>query len=135
MSSTEYERRAGDDYVTELVHTEAQTAEAYGHIPYRLLSVSVDDGQITNDGTDAETVKVECLSNLDMVSNNRKTVLSYDGDVTLFVDGQQTTKTLTNGSVEFELTTDKPAGSEIEIIADSVIDHPAEADRVSIEVV
>jgi hypothetical protein len=55
--------------------------------------------------------------------------------VTLFVDGQKTTKTLSNGSVSFDLTTDKPAGSEIEIVAKSLATHPAERDSAIIEVI
>jgi hypothetical protein len=134
MSSTEYQHNDDDEYVTELTHTDTQTAETYGHIPYRQLRVSLSDGQISNDGTDTVTVTVEVVSGLDVARGDDPTVLDYDGDVTLSVDGQQTTKTLTNGTVSFDLTTDKPAGSEIEILAESLADHPAESDHATIEV-
>jgi len=75
------------------------------------------------------------MSGLDVSRGDSPTVLDYNGDVIITVDGQQTTKTLTNGSVEFDLTTDKSAGTEIEIIAESLADHPAESDRATIEVV
>jgi len=135
MSSIEYQHDDGDDYVTELTHTDNQTAEVYGHIPYRHLRVSLADTQLLNDGTDSETVTIEVMSGLDVSRGDSPTVLDYNGDVIITVDGQQTTKTLTNGSVEFDLTTDKSAGTEIEIIAESLADHPAESDRATIEVV
>lgn len=135
MSSTEYTHNDGDDYVTELVTTDAQTAEVYGHLPYRVLQVGVSDSQLTNDGTDTETVTVEVVSGLDVARGDDPTVLDYDGDVTISIDGNETTKALTNGTVAFDLTTDKPAGSEIEIVAKSLADHPAESDSATIEVV
>jgi len=134
MSLTEFAHNDGDDYLTELTHTDFQTAETYGHIPYRLLSVSVSKGSVVNDGTDTETVTIRCLSSLDMVNNNRETVLSYDGDVTVTVNGAEITKALTNGSVSFDLTTTKTAGSEIQVVTESLVDHPAESDRAIIEV-
>lgn len=63
------------------------------------------------------------------------TVLNYDGVLYLYVDGQQTTKSLTNGSVEFDISTDKPVGSKIEIVAESLDKHPAESDTATIKVV
>jgi len=135
MPLTNLSHKDGDEYVTEEIDTGNQTAKITGHVPYRLLSVSVESGQVTNDGADTETVTVQCLSNLEMVSDNRETVLSYDGYVTVTVDGQQTTKTLTNGSVSFDLSTDKSAGSEIEVEAESLADHPAEPTSATIEVV
>jgi len=135
MSSIEYKHNDGDGYVTELTHTNTQTAKTYGHIPYRQLRVSLSDSQLPNDGTSAVTATIEVVSGLDVARGNDPSVLNYDGDVTLTVDGQKTTKTLTNGSVSFDLTTDKPAGSEIEVVAESLADHPAESDRATIEVV
>lgn len=135
MSSTEYTHGAGDEYVTEEVTTETQTAEVYGHLPYHVFRVSLVDGSLVNDGTDTETVTVKVVNGLDVARGDDPTVLDYDDDVTLSVDGQQTTKILTSGSVEFDLTTDKSAGSEIEIVAESLADHPAESDSATIEVV
>jgi hypothetical protein len=138
MYSTKYQHNDSDDYVTELVTTDAQTAEIDGHLPYRVLSLSANNGQVANDGTDTETVTVKVVDGLEVargIDPANATVLDYDGDVTLTVDGQKTTKTVTNGSVEFDLTTDKPAGSEIDVVAESLADHPAESDSEMIEVV
>lgn len=135
MSSTEFKHSDGDDYVTELTHTENQTAEAYGHIPYRHLRVSLSDGQLLNDGTDSETVTIEVVSGLNVVRVESPTVLDYDGNLNLSLDGSKMTKTLTNGSVEFDITTDKQAGSEIEIVAESLADYPADPASATIEVV
>lgn len=137
MSSTEYVHNDGDDYVTEQVDTGNQVAEVYGHIPYRHLLVTVSDGQIANDGEDTETVTVEAVDGLEVARGTDPTeasVLDYDGDMTVTVDGQEVTKTLTNGSVEFDITTEKSAGSTIEIVAESLVDHPAKSDSVTIEV-
>lgn len=138
MSSIEYIHNDGDGCVTEQVDTGTQVAEIYGHLPYRVFCITFGDGQVTNDNTDTETVTVEVVDGLKVARGTdpaNATVLDYGGDVTLSVDDQQTNKTLTNGSVEFELTTDKPAGSEIEIVVESLGDHPAESDSATIEVV
>jgi len=135
MSSTEYIHNNGDGYVTELTHTESQTAETYGHIPYRQLCVSLSDGQIPNDATATETVTVKVVSGLDVARGDPPTVLDYNGDVTLSVDGQQITKNLTNGKVTFDLSTTKSAGAEIEVVAESLANHPATSDSATIEVV
>lgn len=135
MSSTEYQHNDGDDYVTELTHTSTQTAETHGHIPYRQLRVSLSDCSLVNDGTDTETVTIKVVSGLDVARGDSPTVLDYDGDVTISVGGVETTKTITGGSVEFDLSTDKPAGSEIEIVAESLVNHPSESDSATIKVV
>jgi len=135
MYSTEYEHNDEDDYVTELTHTDNQTAETFGHIPYHQFCVLLSDNQFTNNNTTSETVTIEVVNGLEVARGDDPTVLDYDGDVAFSVNGQQTTKTLTNGSVSFDLTTDKPAGSEIEIVAESLADHPAESDIATIEVV
>lgn len=135
MFSIEYTHNDGERYVTELVDTGKQVAEIAGHIPYHKLRVETEDGEIIGDGEDTETVTISVISGLDFVSNNRETIIEYDGNVTLSVDRQQTIKTLANGSVSFELSTTKSAGSEIELVAGSLADHPAESDRATIEVV
>lgn len=138
MSSIEFIHKDGDDYVTEQVTTDAQTAEIYGSLPYRVLRITLGDGQVLNDGSDTETITVSVVDGLEVVRRTdsaNATVLDYDGDVSLSVDGEKVSKTLTNGSVEFDITTDKPAGSEIEIVAESLADHVAESDSATIEVV
>lgn len=135
MSSIEYKHKHGDDYVTETITTSTQTAEVYGHIKYRQLRISLSESELINDGSDTETVTIEVVSGLDVSRGDPPTMLDYNGDVTITVDGKQTTKTLTNGSLSFDLTTDKPAGSEIEIVAESLANHPAESDSATIEVV
>jgi len=135
MSSIEYKHNNGDGYVTELTHTDNQTVEAYGHIPYRHLRLSLSDGQLKNDDTDSETVTIEVVSGLDIARDDSPTVLDYDGDVILSVNGQKTTKSLNNGSLEFDIRTDKPAGSGIVAVAESLANHPAERDSATIEVI
>jgi len=141
MSSTdkpkiEYER--DKDYIRELTYTptgENNPSEVEEWRPYRYLRIIMSNDVLVNDGISSVKVTLNVVSGLDVVRHDDPTVLDYDGDVTLSVDGQQTTKTLSNGSVEFDLTTDKSAGSEIEIVAGSLDDHPAKSDRATIEVV
>lgn len=138
MSSTEYKHSNGDEYITELTHTDTQTAKTVGHIPCRHINVSISDGQLFNNNTDIETVSIRVMDGLEVARGadlENATVLDYGGDVTLSIDGVETTKTLTDGSVSFDLTTDKPAGSTIKIVAESLADHPAETDSATIEVV
>lgn len=138
MSLIKYIHTDGDEFVTEEVTTDAQTAEIHGHLPYRILSVTVGNGQISNGNTDTETVTVEVINGLEVARGTDRenaTVLDYDGDVTLSIDGVETTKTLTDGSLSFNITTQKSAGSIIEIVAESLSDHPTESDSATIEVV
>jgi len=138
MHSISCAHEDGDDHVTETVETESQTAEIRGHLPFRVLSTGLEDGAIINDGSDTETVTISVVDGLEVAQGTNPanaTMIAVDGDVTLSVDGQQTTKTLTGGSVSFDLTTDKPAGSVIAIVAESLADRPTEPDSATIEVV
>jgi hypothetical protein len=54
--------------------------------------------------------------------------------VTVRIDGAAVTKTVSGGTVEFDVTTEKPAGETIEIVAKSLADHPAESDSVKLGV-
>jgi hypothetical protein len=133
MPSFEFER-VGDGVKRQIEKAE-QTAVENPCQSYRILNIQLETGSVKNDGTDSETVTVEVVNGLDVARGDDLTVLDYDGEVTLSVDGQQITKTLTNGSVSFDVTTDKPAASEIEIAAESLADHPTESDSATIEVV
>lgn len=138
MVQTEYTHTDGDEKITEHITTDKQTVEIYGHLPFLHLCVTVQDGKIKNNGSDTETISISVVDGLEIVRGTdptEATVLAYDGDANIKFDGQQATKTVTNGSVEFELTTDKPAGSEIKIVAESLADHPAERDSATIEVI
>jgi len=137
MSSISYHHDQNDDYVTEQLDTGTQTAELHGHIPYRRLRVTPTDGSLINDGSATETVTVAVVNGLEVARGTKPsnaTMLNYDGDVTLSVDGSQTVKTLSNGSVSFDVTTTKSAGSEIKIVAESVNNHPADRDSAVVEV-
>lgn len=135
MSLIEYTHGNENEFVVKKIDTGNQLAEVYGHLPYRVLRLSLADGQAANDGTDTETVTIKVVSGLDVARGESPTVLDCNGDVTITVDGKQTTKTLANGSVSFNLATDKPAGSEIEVVAESLENHPAKSDSTTIEVV
>jgi hypothetical protein len=136
MSSinTAYSHTPGDKFVTETVETESQTVEKVGHIPYHQLRLATDDGQLTNDGSDTETLTVEVVNGLQRARGETPDVLSYTGDVTLEIDGAETTKTVTDGSVSFDVSTSKPAGASITVRAVGLNSHPADPDNVSIEV-
>lgn len=127
----------GDVVVVEDITKSGQVYLSLEH-PYRVMFVRLSNNQIKNNDTDVVTVSLSIVDGLEVSRDTDRvnaTVLDYDGDVVLSIDGSKTTKTLTNGSVEFDLTTDKPAGSEIEIVAESLSDHPAESDSATIEVV
>jgi hypothetical protein len=132
--STEYHHSTGDGYVTETVDTGTQTAAITGHIPYHHLQVSGDDGQLINDGTDTERITVEVVDGLQVARGETPAVLSYDGDVTLEIDGGETVKSVSAGTASFDITTSKAAGSVISVRGVELSDHPADSDAVSIEV-
>jgi hypothetical protein len=133
--STEYHHSTGDGYVTELVSTDSQTAEIHGHLPYHHLLISSDDGQLINDGTDTERITVEVVDGLQVARGETPAVLSYDGDVTLEIDGAETTKSVSAGTANFDITTSKSASAEITVRAVGLNNHPSDSDDVSIEVI
>ena len=135
-----YPDNSGDEVVqVREVETETQTAIIREHENfYWVLAVSGQDREIKNNSTDKETVTISVVDGLEVARGTDKhdaNMLDYDGDVTLSIDGSETTKTLSSGSVSFDLTTEKSAGSTIEIVAESLLEHPAESDRIEIEVV
>jgi hypothetical protein len=124
------------DRVIEITDTGVQEALS-SHSRFYLLVVSIEDGEMVNNGTDTETVTIEVVNGLEVArgaARENATVLDYDGDVTITIDGVETTKTLTHGSVSFGVTTEKPATSTIEAVAEALSDHPAESDSAEIEV-
>lgn len=135
LIETGYTHTTGDEYVTETVETDSQTVEKVGHIPYHQLRLATDDGQLTSGGTDTETITVEVVDGLQRARGDTPAdVLPYDGDVTIEIDGAETTKTVTDGSVSFDISTSKPAGASIAVRAVGLNNHPADTDSVSIEV-
>lgn len=115
MSSTSYEHRDGDDYVTEVVDTGTQTAEIRGPIPYRQFRVSVDDGQVRNDGADTETVTVEIVDGLEVARGTDPTdasVLPVDATARVNIDGAEVSVSLTGGSGTRDVTTTKARGRQ-----------------------
>jgi hypothetical protein len=134
LIETRYSHITGDEFVTETVETGSQTVEKVGHIPYHQLRLTDDDGQLTNDGTDTETIVVEVVNGLQRARGETPDGLSYTGDVTVAIDGAETTKTMTDGSVSFDITTSKPAGASIAVRAINLDNHPTDTDSVSIEV-
>jgi len=132
-----YSRDGEDgDYIIKTVERENGSDWSIDpYKPYRFLSLSLSGDQIINDGSDTVAITIELLDGLSIVRETDVSVVSYDGDLTVLVDGVEQTKTLTNGSMSFELSTDKAAGSNIEVVAESLADHPAESDSAVIEVV
>lgn len=101
------------------------------------INIGISDGEVANDGTNTETITISVVDGLEVARGTdpaNATVLDYDGDVTVSIEGAKTTKTLSNGTVSFDLTTDKPAGSTITVTAESLTDHPSESDSATIEV-
>jgi hypothetical protein len=128
-----------DDWVEyHLTTTDNDPFIDHHHRPARHFRVTSSGGTVANDGIGVETITVEVVDGLEIargIAPDDTTTLNYSGDVTLTIDGVETIKTLTDGSVSFGLTTEKPAGSVIKIAAESLTDHPVESDRVEIEVV
>jgi len=141
MSLTKDYDRSGD-WVEEHIYTPTESVNNPAIKPtfaaYRALRLTLADSQLANDGQDTETITVEVVDGLEVargIDPANATVLGYDGDVTISVDGAETTKTLTNGSVSFDATTTKSAESVIEVVAENLTDHPADPDSATIEVV
>lgn len=138
MFSTEFQRNEKEDFVTEQVTTDAQTAEIYGHLPYRVLVVSLADGQIVNDGTDSVTVTVEIVDGLEIARGTDRidaTILDYDGTATLKIDGTEHSVTISGGTGTLDYATTQTAPATVEVQATALDAKPAEAsETVTIEV-
>lgn len=138
MSSISYTHSDGDDYVTEITETPNQTAEAYGHIPYRVATISLADGSVANDGTDTETVTVEIVDGLEVARGTAPadaSTLAESGTLTLSIDGAEVSVSLSDGTGRKDVTTTKSSGSTIDIEATGYDGGPIEADAVTIEVI
>jgi len=138
MSSISYTHDEGDDFVTRVIETHAQTAKVHGDISYRQFRISVSDGEISNDGKNTETVTVEVVDGLEVARGTDTadaTVLDVNDDAILAVDGSEQTVTISAGTGSVDLTTTKEAGSTIKIEAVELSSHPADRDSATIEVV
>jgi hypothetical protein len=136
MLSIEYRHDSAEGYVTELLDTGTQVAELVGHIPYRQFRVSATDAQLTADSADTEEITVELVTGLQVARGETPAdALAYDGDVTLTIDGAEIIKTMTDGSVSFDISTSKPAGVSVTVQAVGIPEHPTKSDSVSIEVI
>jgi hypothetical protein len=130
MSSIEYVRESGDDFITELDHRWAggETAEVVGHIPARHLRLT------TPNGTTDDPVEVAVVSGIQVARDNTPAdVLAYDGDCVVAVAGQERTVTLTDGTATVDVQTDQPVGETVLVEALDLVDHPARADTARIE--
>lgn len=138
MSSTEYVRNDNDDYVTERVTTDTQTAEVYGHLPYRVVTVTPSDGEVLNDGADVETVTVEIVDGLSVARETNPdaaSTLAESGTVTLSIDGATIDVTISDGIGTKDVTTTKAAGSTIDVETVAYDSGPIEGDSAAIEVI
>lgn len=136
MAESTYTRDG--DYVIENRDTGTQVAQIRGHIPARHLRLDLDDGTITNDGADTETVTVDVVSGLEVARGTAAedaSTLDVDDDATLIVDGREVTVPLSGGTGSTTITSTASAGSTIEIVAEELSSYPAETDSVEIEVV
>jgi hypothetical protein len=135
LTDISFKHSGGDEYVSRVIETDNQTARTKGSHPYHQLRLSTGDATLHNDGSDTETVTVAVVNGLQLVRGTVPDTLSYDGEVLINIEGAETTKTLTDGSVSFDISTSKPAGAEITVRAVGLNDHPAESDTASIEVI
>jgi len=137
MSSIRWARDG--DHLVKLVETDVQTAEVRGTNPARVLRVSTaGDGQLVNDGSATETLRVEVVDGLRVARGTDPAdadVLDVDDDATLVVDGSEQTLTLMEGSGTLDVSTTAAAGSTIDVVARELASHPAESDRTQIDVV
>lgn len=126
----------GDDYLELHITTDTQTAIDRA-TAYRWLHVSLSDTTILNDGSDSVTVTIEVIDGFEIATGTNRsnaTVLPFDGDVYVEVDGAETTKTLSGGSLSFDVTTTKDSGSTIDIQATNLASVEAESHSATIEV-
>lgn len=129
MSSTEYVHTDGDDYLTEKVHTETQTATVETSIPYRFIRLSVEDGRVTANGVDTEMITTEVVDNQQRRANpqtpaNRLT--AYDGTAIITIDGTVVEVTVQSGVGRTPITVPSGRKYDVNVQPTRLIDQPAE---------
>lgn len=133
MSSTEYKHTDGDDYVTELVHTNSSDdpTEVYGHIPYRQSVVSVS---LSSD-TSTLTVTVEILNGLSVLRDDlTKNKLAYDGTATVQLVGHSAVDiSITDGSGQSQVDVSSIPSDTLVVGVSSLSDSPVESDTTTVD--
>jgi|GEM_PF-3686239 len=129
MTAVEYSKNG--DHVQKTVGE--STMPSYR--PARFVRLSLDDGEIANDGTDTETVTAEIVDGLDVLRGNDPSVLSESGTLTLSIDGAEVSVSIESGIGTTEVTTTKSAGATIEIETIDYDGGPTEPDSATIEVI
>ena len=137
MSSIRHTHSDGDDYLTIEIETDEQTATEYGTRPYRVARLSIDDGQVANNGTDTETVGVAIVDGLDVARGTDPadaSTLTESGTLTLSIDGAEVSVSISDGTGSKDVTTTKSAGSTIDVGAVGFDGGPIDPDTIEIEV-
>lgn len=133
MSSTEYQHTDGDEYVTELVHTNSSDdpTEVYGHIPYRQSVVSVS---LSSDSSTL-TVTVEILNGLSVLRDDlTQNKLAYDGTATVQLIGHTSVDiSITDGSGQSQVDVSSITSDNLVVGVSSLSDSPVEPDTTTVD--
>lgn len=127
-----------EDYVTKVVETDEQTAELPCWSAYRVGSISLSDGEVTNDGVDTETISIEVVDGLEVArgsSTASAPILNVSGTATIEIDGAAVSVAISSGTGTKEVTSTKSAGSTISVEVVEIDVGPIEPDTAEIEVV
>jgi len=133
MSSISYRRDKGSDYITESVKTNTQTAETVGHLPYRVLRLSLSDGKIVNDGAETETVTVKVVDGLEIARGTNRgdaTLLDYNGTVTVEIDGAEHSVSISGGVGSLDYATTQTAPTTVNVQAVALDAKPVDSSDV-----
>ena len=116
MYSINNEYQLKGDYIDRKQHTADQTATNPSWKPYRWLSVS------TTDSGGKSTIAIDVLNGLEILRDDSREMLDYDGTAILHVDDQTVEIEITDGTTTREIDTEEP----VEVQAIDLKDHPAE---------
>lgn len=125
------------DYVSKTENTDRQEYQIPLFRAYRALYIQVDDGEVTTGGDDTETVSVRLVDGLEVARGTDRgdaTVLAENGAVTLSVDGAAVDVDLTDGVGSTSISTNKSAGTTIDVEATDYSGGPVEGGAATIEV-
>lgn len=137
--NTTYERNGG--WIDKKIDTKSENnspAVIPNKCPYIHLRINVDKKQIINNNSDSVAVTIKTVNGIEVCHGTELTnasVVAHNGTVEIHIDEKLTTKEISDGILSFNLKTDKPTGTSINIVAESLVDDPAESDSTTIEVV
>jgi len=122
-----------NQYIKKAEETDDQEYSIPFWSPLKRLRLIYEDGQLTNDDTDTETVTLEVVDGLEIARGAdpaEATVLDYDGTATVEIGGAEHSVSINGGTGTLDYATTQPAPATVDMQATALADVPAEVSNL-----